>query len=196
MGFRDSTICRAACSKLGGKSVARQDLRQEQTFGLQAEGHQEGDRDDDLHAEKEVCQFKPRQSLWTCLLMHAQILLTAVCCLELTGRPGVLCRVPLVARFLGAFQDSVQITIVMEWCSGGDLLEQLLQEGRAMSEARVALVVAGPLLNTLQHLHALDIIHRCAWRSNPWLWTWSKRIMLCMPACRTSEMPVSQARSS
>ncbi|KAL3148438.1 hypothetical protein ABBQ38_013889 [Trebouxia sp. C0009 RCD-2024] len=69
-------------------------------------------------------------------------------------------RVPLITTFLAAFQDSKQIYIVMEHCSGGDLLEQLLKEGRAMTEQRVALEVALPILTALTHMHQLRIIHR------------------------------------
>ncbi len=75
-----------------------------------------------------------------------------------------LCRVPLITQFYGAFQDAYQIFLVMEYCAGGDLLDRLLDEGRAMSERRVILEVAVPLLRTLQHLHSYSIIHRCAAR--------------------------------
>lgn len=67
---------------------------------------------------------------------------------------------PSVTTFLAAFQDSKQIYIVMEHCSGGDLLEQLLKEGRAMTEQRVALEVALPILTALSYIHQLRIIHR------------------------------------
>ena len=70
-------------------------------------------------------------------------------------------RVPLITQFHGAFQDAYQIFLVMEYCGGGDLLERLLKEGRAMSERRVILEVAVPLLKTLQHMHSYSIIHRC-----------------------------------
>lgn len=69
---------------------------------------------------------------------------------------------PLITQFYGAFQDAYQIFLVMEYCSGGDLLERLLKEGRAMAERRVILEVAVPLLRTLQHMHSYSIIHRCA----------------------------------
>jgi hypothetical protein len=45
--------------------------------------------------------------------------------------------VPHCCQYIGAFQDSKQIYIVMEHAPGGDLLEQLLKEGRAMTEKRV-----------------------------------------------------------
>lgn len=44
--------------------------------------------------------------------------------------------IPSVCRYIGAFQDSRQIYIVMERAEGGDLLESLLAEGRAMTERR------------------------------------------------------------
>lgn len=44
--------------------------------------------------------------------------------------------------------------------AGGDLLEKLLKEKRAISERRVAITVAIPCLVTLRHLHTVDIIHR------------------------------------
>jgi serine/threonine protein kinase len=48
----------------------------------------------------------------------------------------------------------------MEHCKGGDLLEQLLREGRAMPERRVVREVVLPTLTALAHLHAAGIIHR------------------------------------
>lgn len=51
---------------------------------------------------------------------------------------------------------------MMEHCKGGDLLEQLLKEGRAMPEKRVVREVVLPSLTALAHLHAAGIIHRCA----------------------------------
>lgn len=38
--------------------------------------------------------------------------------------------------FYGSFQDSKQMYIVMEFCSRGDLLENILREGQAMEEQR------------------------------------------------------------
>jgi len=45
--------------------------------------------------------------------------------------------VPHICDYIGAFQDSKQIYIVMEHATSGDLLENLLKEGRAMTERRV-----------------------------------------------------------
>ena len=44
---------------------------------------------------------------------------------------------PSVVRFIGAFQDSRQMYIVMQHCPGGDLLELLLREGRPRGRGRV-----------------------------------------------------------
>lgn len=44
--------------------------------------------------------------------------------------------------------------------AGGDLLEKLLREKKAISERRVATMVAIPCLVTLRCLHAASIIHR------------------------------------
>eukprot|EP00878_Enallax_costatus_P001420 GHUV01001570.1.p1 GENE.GHUV01001570.1~~GHUV01001570.1.p1 ORF type:complete len:566 (+),score=155.75 GHUV01001570.1:219-1916(+) len=68
--------------------------------------------------------------------------------------------VPHTTAYTGAFQDSKQIYIVMEHCSGGDLLEQLLREGRAMAEKRVVREVVLPTLTALAYIHAAGIIHR------------------------------------
>eukprot|EP00775_Hariotina_reticulata_P004227 gene4227-4476_t len=68
--------------------------------------------------------------------------------------------VPHTTAYTGAFQDSKQIYIVMEYCGRGDLLEQLLKEGRAMAEKRVVREVVLPTLTALSYLHAAGIIHR------------------------------------
>jgi len=68
--------------------------------------------------------------------------------------------VPHTTAYTGAFQDSKQIYIVMEYCGRGDLLEQLLKEGRAMAEKRVVREGVLPTLTALSYLHAAGIIHR------------------------------------
>jgi serine/threonine protein kinase len=69
-------------------------------------------------------------------------------------------RVPNVVEFYTAFQDDNYYYIVMEYCPGGDLLEYLLRDRKAMSERRCAANVAFPLLATISRLHELNIIHR------------------------------------
>lgn len=69
-------------------------------------------------------------------------------------------RVSAITRYITAFQDHHFLYIVMEHCAGGDMLEQLLKENRAMSERRVVQEVALPMLTALSQLHALNIVHR------------------------------------
>jgi serine/threonine protein kinase len=66
-------------------------------------------------------------------------------------------------EFYAAFHDDAHLYIVMEHCSGGDLLEKLLRDKKAMSEARVAAEVAMPCLSILATLHEMAIIHRRGW---------------------------------
>lgn len=65
-----------------------------------------------------------------------------------------------MVEFYGAFQDDRHYYIMMEHCPGGDLLEYMLKDKKAMSEKKAAAFVAQPLLVTLSHLHGLHIIHR------------------------------------
>ena len=69
-------------------------------------------------------------------------------------------KVPNVVEFYGAFQDDLHYYIMMEHCPGGDLLEYMLKDKKAMSEKKTAAFIAQPLLVTLSHMHALHIIHR------------------------------------
>jgi serine/threonine protein kinase len=80
---------------------------------------------------------------------------------QMTNLPSLLFhRVPNVVEFYSAFQDENYYYIVMEYCPGGDLLEFLLRDRKAMSERRCAANVAFPLLATISRLHELNIIHR------------------------------------
>ena len=65
-----------------------------------------------------------------------------------------------MVEFYEAFQDENYYYIVMEYCPGGDLLEYLLRDRKAMSERRCAVDVARPLLATIARLHELNVIHR------------------------------------
>eukprot|EP00210_Caulerpa_lentillifera_P000389 g379.t1 len=69
-------------------------------------------------------------------------------------------RVPHVVDFYGSFQDSSKMYIVMEHCSRGDLLENILREGQALEERRAIKEVVIPLLISLTSLHQLCLIHR------------------------------------
>lgn len=71
-------------------------------------------------------------------------------------------RLPSVVDYYCAFHDQGHLYIVMEYCGGGDLLEKLLRDKKAMNEKKVAIEVAYPCLSILQTLHEMRIIHR--WR--------------------------------
>ena len=73
-----------------------------------------------------------------------------------------------MVEYYGAFHDAARLYIVMEFCGGGDLLEKLLRDKRAMNEKRVALEVALPCLSVLKTLHEMRIIHRCG-REGRWV---------------------------
>lgn len=70
------------------------------------------------------------------------------------------CSVPNTVEFYACFQDENYIYLVMELCGKGDLLEQLLKEGRAMTEKRAVNEVTVPLLVSLAWMHEYDLIHR------------------------------------
>lgn len=65
-----------------------------------------------------------------------------------------------VTEFVGRFRDQENEYLAMEHCGGGDLLERLLAEGRAMKENRVGATIARPLLIVLKAMHEHYIIHR------------------------------------
>ena len=65
-----------------------------------------------------------------------------------------------MTRLYGSFQDANQVWIVMELGQGGDLLEKLLAEGRAMAEAYVCQKIAMPTLTALKQMHEAHLIHR------------------------------------
>ena len=63
-------------------------------------------------------------------------------------------------EYYGAFHDDAHLYIVMEHCGGGDLLEKLLRDKKAMNERKVAVEVAYPCLAILKKMHEMRIIHR------------------------------------
>ncbi|KAL4449408.1 hypothetical protein ABPG77_007052 [Micractinium sp. CCAP 211/92] len=69
-------------------------------------------------------------------------------------------RLPSVVEYYGSFHNEAHLYIIMEYCGGGDLLEKLLRDKKAMHEKRVALDVALPCLSILGTLHDMRIIHR------------------------------------
>ncbi|EFN60027.1 hypothetical protein CHLNCDRAFT_14465, partial [Chlorella variabilis] len=67
---------------------------------------------------------------------------------------------PTIVEYYGAFHDDAHLYIVMEHCGGGDLLEKLLRDKKAMNERKVAVEVAYPCLAILKKMHEMRIIHR------------------------------------
>lgn len=65
---------------------------------------------------------------------------------------------PNIIKFYEVFEDSHYIHIVMELCTGGELFENLVKNGR-FSEAKAAKVMYC-LLHAVCHLHSLGIAHR------------------------------------
>eukprot|EP00775_Hariotina_reticulata_P011940 gene11940-12083_t len=63
-----------------------------------------------------------------------------------------------VVQLQGVYEDERNIHLVMEVCTGGDLLDYISRFGR-LQEAEAA-DVAGVMLRTLQHCHALGVVHR------------------------------------
>lgn len=65
---------------------------------------------------------------------------------------------PNIVKFYESYEDSKYLHLVMELCTGGDVLERLLTHG-SFSEAQVASIIRTCLF-AVSHLHELDIVHR------------------------------------
>lgn len=65
---------------------------------------------------------------------------------------------PHVVKFYECYEDAKYLHLVMEMCSGGDILERLLAQG-TFSEAQVAAIMRSLLL-AVNHLHEVGIVHR------------------------------------
>lgn len=70
---------------------------------------------------------------------------------HLSGHSGIV-------QLQGVFEDERNIHLVMELCTGGDLLDYISRFGR-LAEAEVA-DIARVMLTTLQHCHKLGVVHR------------------------------------
>jgi len=77
--------------------------------------------------------------------------------IRLHGRVRVM---PGVAEFMGWFEDEVQIVIVQEHCTGGDLYRHLVLNGGQMTEVAAVQEVIHPLLQTMLRIHKYNICHR------------------------------------
>jgi len=68
----------------------------------------------------------------------------------LKGHPGVV-------ELLGVYEDARAVHLVMELCTGGDLLDELTRRGR-FSEHEAASIMA-QVLRALAHCHARGVVH-------------------------------------
>lgn len=66
---------------------------------------------------------------------------------------------PNIVRMYEAFEDERYIYLVLELCSGGDLLERVAATVNRMSEAEAAMLFM-QMLAAVQHLHVRNIMHR------------------------------------
>jgi calcium-dependent protein kinase len=66
---------------------------------------------------------------------------------------------PNILRMYEAFEDDRFIYLVLEFCSGGDLLERVAAPVTRMSESEAAMLFS-QMLAAVQHLHVRNIMHR------------------------------------
>lgn len=65
---------------------------------------------------------------------------------------------PNIVKHYETYEDDKYLHLVMELCTGGDILDRLLQKG-TLTEVEVANIMK-TLLLAVNHLHSLSIIHR------------------------------------
>ena len=65
-----------------------------------------------------------------------------------------------VAEILGWFEDDLQIVLVLEHCTGGDVYRRLVLEGGQMSESSAATDVLNPLVKAMVGVHRKRLSHR------------------------------------
>ncbi|KAK9844364.1 hypothetical protein WJX74_001365 [Apatococcus lobatus] len=67
---------------------------------------------------------------------------------------------PGMVSLYGVFEDDARKSLVMEYCSGGDLFKYLLLRGGHLDEHWVCTEVIAPLLRVLVSLHNDHVLHR------------------------------------
>ncbi|MED6209123.1 Calcium-dependent protein kinase 9 [Stylosanthes scabra] len=65
---------------------------------------------------------------------------------------------PNVAEFKSVFEDSLYVHIVMELCSGGDLLQRIMQKGHY--NERDAASLCKQIVTIVHHCHFMGVMHR------------------------------------
>lgn len=69
------------------------------------------------------------------------------------------CDHPNIVNYYETYDDNQYIYLCMELCTGGELMDQLVNSKKKFTEAEAAKVFA-ELLVALHHLHSQEIIHR------------------------------------
>lgn len=65
---------------------------------------------------------------------------------------------PNIAKMYETFEDNCNIYLIMEFCSGGELFDRIVETGH-FTEVQVAIVMQ-QLLMGIFHLHEIKVIHR------------------------------------
>jgi calcium-dependent protein kinase len=69
------------------------------------------------------------------------------------------CDHPNIVKYYETYDDTSYIYLVMELCSGGDLFDNIINKGSAMSESEASLII-NKLMKALNYCHSNDIMHR------------------------------------
>jgi len=78
-------------------------------------------------------------------------------------RTHLALRHPLIVRLFEYFNEEHMVTLVLEYCKGGDLFDAIMQETRAGKSGfaePAAATVAWHLLSALEYLHGNFVVHR------------------------------------
>lgn len=70
----------------------------------------------------------------------------------LSGHEGIV-------KFIGAYEDSVNVSIVMELCEGGELMDHILSNSGPYSESS-AVELVWQILTAVAYMHEKKVIHR------------------------------------
>ena len=65
---------------------------------------------------------------------------------------------PNVIKLYETYEDSKCFHIVMEYCSGGELFEKVIDQG-AYNEPQAAIIIH-KILSAINHLHERNMVHR------------------------------------
>jgi len=65
---------------------------------------------------------------------------------------------PNIVKFYETYQDDKFFYLVMEYCSGGELLERIVEKGK-LEEREVAKIMRAAF-SAVKHLHSMGIVHR------------------------------------